>query len=93
MLNMLNSRGVPICTRKICGRFSALQFLLDFLFNQNMSPEQNPLTFHYTGCLIVILDPYTGFFKIPINNWVVFHPLYTAEKPGGPFFTTHMALS
>ena len=31
-------------------------------------------------------DPYNGFIKIPVNNGVVHHPLYTRKTTRGPFF-------
>ena len=44
------------------------------LENSIMSTEKKHLTFHYTGWLIEIRDPY--------NIWVGFHPLYTPTTPG-----------
>ena len=47
-----------------------------------MSHEKNPLTFHYTACLIgiLIMVHYNALY-----NWIGFHPLYQTTNQG-PFF-------
>ena len=47
----------------------------------NLSHEKHPTTFHYTGWLIGILDPYNGLFQSPYNC-IIFHPLYTPNNQG-----------
>ena len=45
-------------------------------------PRKNPLTFHYTGCLIGILIMVYYNHRITGYNWVVCHPLYNPTNRG-----------
>ena len=55
------------------GPTDSLVIMPTWYSKQQLSHGKKPLTFHYTGCLIGILDPYYGLFPLlqSLYNWVV----------------------
>ena len=57
-------------------------------YSCHVSHEENPLTFHYSGCLIGILI--MVYYNPYITGWV-FIP-YITKPTRGPFFVAHVSL-